>query len=86
MLVNAHERSQGSRAGRWSMLAAQLMLVGFAVVGLDAHRFTHNVLDDLCEERNLVEQHPEITKEMTRKLVAWHQSLPPDKGPELGAE
>ena len=34
MLVNAHERSQGSRAGRWSMLAAQLMLVGFAVVGL----------------------------------------------------
>jgi uncharacterized sulfatase len=46
----------------------------------------YHVLDDLGEEKNLVAQHPDITGEMTEELVAWHQSLPPDNGPELGAE
>ena len=46
----------------------------------------YNVLDDLGEEKNLAAQHPEITKEMTQQLIAWHQSMPPDNGPELGSK
>ena len=46
----------------------------------------YSVLDDLGEQQNLATQHPEMAKEMIQKLTAWHLSMPPDNGPELGGK
>ncbi|MDR0353587.1 MAG: sulfatase-like hydrolase/transferase [Opitutaceae bacterium] len=41
---------------------------------------------DPGETENLAARHPEVTTRLTRALLAWHQSLPPDNGPALGKE
>jgi arylsulfatase A-like enzyme len=47
-------------------------------------------LYDLAKDRgeitNLIVQQPEVITHMTKQLLAWHQSMPPDNGPALGAE
>ena len=45
----------------------------------------YDLAEDRGETKNIASEHPEITKRMTQALLAWHQSLPPDRGPELGA-
>ncbi|RYD33664.1 MAG: N-acetylgalactosamine-6-sulfatase [Verrucomicrobiaceae bacterium] len=39
---------------------------------------------DAGEADNLALRHPEVVEKMTRAVVAWHASLPPDNGPALG--
>lgn len=41
---------------------------------------------DRSETRNEAAANPEITARLTAAVLAWHRSLPPDRGPELGAE
>lgn len=41
---------------------------------------------DRGEKTDLAPEKPEIVQKMKRDLIDWHQSLPADKGPELGAE
>ncbi len=41
---------------------------------------------DRGETTNLAAAHPEIVQRLSKALLAWHQSMPPDRGPELGAE
>lgn len=45
----------------------------------------YDLTEDRGETKNIASERPEITKRMTQALLAWHQSLPPDRGPELGA-
>lgn len=40
---------------------------------------------DVSETRNVASQHPELVQRLTRQVLQWHQELPPDHGPELGA-
>jgi arylsulfatase A-like enzyme len=40
---------------------------------------------DRAETRNEAAQHPEVTTRLTQAVLAWHQSMPADRGAELGA-
>jgi uncharacterized sulfatase len=41
---------------------------------------------DRGETSNVALENAGVVGRMTRALLAWHQSMPPDNGPELGAE
>jgi uncharacterized sulfatase len=45
----------------------------------------YDLAQDRGETTNLAAQHADIVARMTKALLAWHQSLPPDNGPALGA-
>ena len=38
---------------------------------------------DPGEQENLAARHPERTQRLTKRVLAWHRSLPPDRGAEL---
>jgi arylsulfatase A-like enzyme len=40
---------------------------------------------DPGEAANAAPQNPAVVAELTAMLLAWHQSMPPDNGPQLGA-
>ncbi len=46
----------------------------------------YDLAKDRGETTNLAVTHPDIVRRMTKSLLEWHQSLPPDNGPALGAE
>jgi uncharacterized sulfatase len=46
----------------------------------------YDLAKDRGETTNLAAQQPEIITRMTKALLDWHQSMPPDNGPALGAE
>lgn len=46
----------------------------------------YNLTTDRAETKNLVAQHPDIVARLTKALLVWHQSMPPDNGPALGAQ
>ena len=41
---------------------------------------------DRGETNNVASANAGLVVRMTRALLAWHQSMPPDNGPALGAE
>jgi len=41
---------------------------------------------DRSEVTNLAAKYPEIVARLTKALLAWHQSMPPDHGPDIPAE
>ena len=43
----------------------------------------HNLSTDPSEKKNLASQQPERVKELTAKLLKWHNKLPSDNGPKL---
>jgi arylsulfatase A-like enzyme len=46
----------------------------------------YDLAKDRGETTNIAAQQPEIIAQMTQALLGWHQSMPPDNGPALGAE
>jgi uncharacterized sulfatase len=46
----------------------------------------YDLAKDRGETTNIAAQQPEIIARMTKALLGWHQSMPPDNGPALGAE
>lgn len=49
-----------------------------------AHSQLHDLSSDRGESKNLAADQAELVARMTRQVVAWHRSMPADKGPELG--
>lgn len=43
----------------------------------------HDLAKDPGETTDVAATHPEQTATLTRKLLAWHQQMPPDNGPNL---
>ncbi len=43
-----------------------------------------DLAQDRSETTNVASLHPQIVAKLTKKLLAWHHSLPPDNGPKLG--
>lgn len=43
----------------------------------------YNLSEDLGESTNLKDKQPTLMKKLTAELVAWHESLPPDNGPNF---
>lgn len=41
---------------------------------------------DRAEKQNVAPQQPEIVARLKSAVIAWHESLPPDNGPELGKQ
>jgi len=41
---------------------------------------------DRGETKNIASKHPELVNRFTRACIAWHQSLPPDNGPQLATD
>ncbi len=41
---------------------------------------------DRGETTNVAAPHPDIVGRLTKAVLAWHQSMPPDNGPALGTE
>jgi uncharacterized sulfatase len=44
----------------------------------------YDLAADRGETQNLAERHPEIVDELSGKLIAWHQAMPPDNGASYG--
>ena len=45
----------------------------------------YDLMRDRGEKNNVAARHPEVVQRLTAKVVAWHKSMPPDKGPELAS-
>ena len=43
----------------------------------------YDMLGDRGETKNLAAKHPEIVARLSRSVIAWHKSMPPDKGPDF---
>jgi arylsulfatase A-like enzyme len=43
----------------------------------------YDLEEDRSETTNRAAQHPEIVQRLTARVLAWHQSMPPDNGPSL---
>ncbi|TWU29071.1 Arylsulfatase [Novipirellula artificiosorum] len=43
----------------------------------------YDLSTDPSESMNLADQHVEVVSELTKSLLSWHQSMPPDNGPSL---
>ena len=41
---------------------------------------------DRGETKNVALAHPEVVESLTKKLIAWHQSMPPDNGATFGKQ
>ncbi len=61
------------RSGKWKLLCEY--------DGSDPLLFDIN--KDRGETKNLADQNHEIVKKLSGKLMAWHQSMPTDNGPQL---
>ena len=46
----------------------------------------YDLSKDRAETTNLADQKLDQVMKMTKALLEWHQSMPPDRGPELGQE
>lgn len=45
----------------------------------------YRLSQDPREAENVAAQHPDVVRQLTALVVAWHRSMPPDNGPNLGA-
>jgi uncharacterized sulfatase len=61
----------GVRDGRWKLLCEY--------DGSDPQLY--DLAADRGEKTNLSSDHPDVVRRLTTALLAWHQSLPPDRGP-----
>lgn len=48
------------------------------------HPELYDLAADPSETRNVASAHPETVRKLSGQLLAWHQEMPADKGPEIG--
>ena len=46
----------------------------------------YDLAKDRAETTNVAEQHADVVERLTKAVLAWHQSVPPDNGPAIGLE
>ena len=63
------------RSGKWKLLCEY--------DGSDALLYDLNT--DRGEQNNLASKHPKVVKELSKKVIAWHKSMPADNGPQMVA-
>ncbi len=61
------------RSGQWKLLCEY--------DGSEVELYDLSV--DVAEANNVAEKHPQVTGQLVKALLAWHQSMPPDNGPSL---
>ena len=63
------------RSGKWKLLCEY--------DGSDA--LLYDLTKDRGEKNNLAKKHPKIVKALSQKVIAWHNSMPADNGPQMVA-
>lgn len=61
------------RSGKWKLLCEY--------DGSDPLLYDLN--KDREEKKNLAERHPKIVEDLAKRVIAWHQSMPADNGPQM---
>ncbi|MCS7468748.1 sulfatase-like hydrolase/transferase [Stieleria sp. ICT_E10.1] len=61
------------RSGKWKLLCEY--------DGSDVQLY--DLSGDSAESINVASQHPEVATDLSKSLLDWHQSMPPDNGPNL---
>ena len=61
------------RSGKWKLLCEY--------DGSDALLYDLN--KDRSEKNNLASKHPKVVKKLSQKVIVWHESMPPDNGPQM---
>ena len=61
------------RSGKWKLLCEY--------DGSDA--LLYDLTTDRGEQNNLAPKYPKIVKELSKKIIAWHKSMPLDNGPQM---
>ncbi|WP_146524667.1 sulfatase-like hydrolase/transferase [Novipirellula artificiosorum] len=61
------------RSGRWKLLCEY--------DGTEVELY--DLRDDPAESKNVAVGHAEVANQLTKSLLEWHQSMPPDNGPSL---
>ena len=61
------------RSGKWKLLCEY--------DGSDALLYDLN--KDRSEKNNLASKHPKVVKKLSQKVMVWHESMPPDNGPQM---
>jgi len=46
----------------------------------------YDLAQDRAETHNLAAKQEKVVKRLSAALLSWHQSMPPDNGPQLAAE
>jgi uncharacterized sulfatase len=46
----------------------------------------YDLATDRSETTNIAAQHPAVAARMVKAVTSWHQTMPPDNGPAIGAE
>jgi len=46
----------------------------------------YNLPEDVSEQNSIAEEQPDIVISLTKQLLNWHASMPPDNGPALGEQ
>ncbi|MBN39023.1 MAG: hypothetical protein CMI29_11245 [Opitutae bacterium] len=64
------------RSGKWKLLCEY--------DGADA--LLYDMDTDRGETNDLSKKHPEVVSRLTKAVIAWHQSMPPDNGPALASK
>jgi len=41
---------------------------------------------DRSETKDLSKKHPEVVARLSKAVIAWHKSMPPDNGPALASK
>jgi hypothetical protein len=49
-------------------------------------RDSYDLKRDPGETKDLAASEPSVVTRLTKAVLAWHRSMPPDRGPELGAK
>jgi uncharacterized sulfatase len=44
----------------------------------------YDLANDRAETTSVAAHYPEVVTQLTKSLLAWHRSMPPDNGPALG--
>lgn len=61
------------RSGKWKLLCEY--------DGSDPLLYDLN--KDREEKKNLAKRHPKIVQDLSKKVIDWHKSMPPDNGPQM---
>ena len=64
------------RSGKWKLLCEY--------DGADA--LLYDMQTDRGETKDLSKKHPEVVSRLTKAVIAWHKSMPPDNGPALASK
>ncbi|OUU12322.1 MAG: N-acetylgalactosamine-6-sulfatase, partial [Verrucomicrobia bacterium TMED40] len=63
------------RSGKWKLLCEYD----------GSNALLYDLTTDRGEQNNIAPKHPKVVKELSKKVITWHKSMPADNGPQMVA-